>query len=92
MDFVQEIGQYLSPEILHNLTSRMLARGPDRGRNAFLNTCSLEKTFLAYEICRYKLENPQLVETHFESERVKQHFPTDEDISNLKDNGLTAEI
>ncbi|KTD59339.1 VipE [Legionella santicrucis] len=79
-DFVETIGEELSPEILHTLTHRIIQRAPDTGANTFMRNSTLEKAFLAYEMARY----PQLAESHFDSDRIKTTFPRETDISNLK--------
>ncbi len=79
-DFVETIGEELSPEVLHTLTHRIIQRAPDAGENTFMRNSTLEKAFLAYEMTRY----PELAESHFDSARIKTTFPRETDIFNLK--------
>ncbi|KTD15513.1 VipE [Legionella gratiana] len=79
-DFVETIGEELSPAVLHTLTGRIIQRAPDRGENTFMRNSTLEKAFLAYEMVRC----PELAASHFDSLRIKTTFPRETDISNLK--------
>ncbi|ARB90893.1 hypothetical protein [Legionella longbeachae] len=79
-DFVETVGEELSPEVLHTLTDRIIQRAPDRGENTFMRNSTLEKALLAYEMALY----PDLAESHFNSERIKTTFPRETDIANLK--------
>ena len=79
-DFVQTIGEELTPDVLHLLTARIIERAPDRGQNTFMRNSTLEKAFLAYEMTR----EPELAAFHFDSPRIKNSFPGTNDIPNLK--------
>jgi hypothetical protein len=51
-DFVLAIGPKLKPEVLHQLTARMICFSKDEGENTFMRTSVLEKAFLSYEMAR----------------------------------------
>jgi VPS inhibitor protein E len=79
-DFVQTIGEELKPEVLHELTARIIERAPDRGANTFMRNSTLEKALLAYELCKHA----ELAEGHFDSPRIKSALSGKNDIVNLK--------
>ncbi len=79
-DFVKNIGVFLTAETLHQLTDRLIALAPKCSKNNFMRSETIEKYFLAYEMAR----QPELAEQHFNSERMKEEFPGDNDIQKLK--------
>mgnify|MGYP000104782479 CR=1 FL=1 len=92
-DFVLAIAPQLKPEILHQLTARMLVLGKDHGANTFMRNSTLEKAFLAYEMSRFPRFAEQFfipAEKHKDSPeqqarlRMQVAFPGKNDIPNLK--------
>lgn len=93
-DFVLSIAPQLTPEILHQLTARMIVLAPDQGTNTFMRGTSLEKAFLAYEMVKFpqsaelflNIRGPDAA-TDYElmaQNRMRSEYPTPTDIPNLR--------
>ena len=82
-DFVQNICKTLSPENLHKLISHMLNLSPMTDNFDFHQMLSpnLALVFLAYEM----LYEPKLAQSHFETDLIKNLFPTSHAIKRFKD-------
>ncbi|MGC1181688.1 hypothetical protein [Legionella sp.] len=94
-DFVLYIAPQLEPEILHQLTARMINLSPEGSTNTFMRNATLEKAFLAYEMYAFPdlaaifFKHPsdsKLKEASFEYaawQRMQREFPAENDIPNL---------
>lgn len=87
-DFMLVVGPSLSPEILHNLTARVIDLAPQCDMNTFMRNTTLEKMFLSYEMAR----QPKLAEQHFASKRMKAEIKDADEVQKLKNKMLKPNV
>lgn len=79
-EFVQEIGQLLSPQKLHQVTEHLI-KIQFGVIKLHMNQLTVEKAFLAYEM----LHSPDTATSHFDLVYLKRHFSTPARMSLFKE-------